>query len=147
MGKWRQRIRGAIGMGLAWGLAWSAVGAIPRWLFGFNTDAPFPIIFGILGTIAGVIFFGILTLTEGRHEFDRMTLPRFAGWGAVSGILLSAIFTRATSLGWGYALAITPTFAVASAVCAAGSLALARRAKALELRGDVASQRGISERL
>jgi hypothetical protein len=51
----------------------------------------------------------------------------------VGGVLLSAIFTRAASLGWADALAIAPTFAVASAICASGSLAFARRAGMREL--------------
>ncbi len=128
MRKWLRRIRGAIGMGFTWGAAWSVVGIVPRWLLGFNPDAPFPIVFGVLGFIGGVTFSGVLVLTEGRRRFDQMSLPRFAGWGAVGGLLLSAVFARAASLGWGDVLAIAPTFAVASAVCASGSLAVARRA-------------------
>lgn len=134
MGKSMRRIRGAIGMGFTWAVAWSVAGLVPRWLFGFNTDAPFPIIFGVLGFIAGVIFSGLLMLTEGRRGFDEMRLSRFAAWGAVGGFLLSAIFTRAASLGWADALVIAPTFAIASAICASGSLALARRAGMRELR-------------
>ena len=144
MGKWLRRIRGAIGMGFTWAVAWSAVGALPRWLFGFYTDAPFPLIFGVLGFIGGVIFSVLLMLAEGRRGFDQMTLPRFAAWGAVGGLLLSAIFTRAASLAFGDVLAIAPTFAVACAISASGSLALARRAKLPELpdrRGDTAGPR------
>jgi hypothetical protein len=138
--KWLRRIRGAIGMGLTWGAAWSIAGMVPRWLFGFNTDVPFPLVFGVLGFLAGVIFSGLLMLTEGRRGFDQLTLPRFAAWGAVGGVLLAAIFTRAASLGLGDALAIAPTFAVACAISASGSLALARRAAMRELpdRGDTA---------
>ncbi|HEX9129014.1 MAG TPA: hypothetical protein VF850_07635 [Gemmatimonadaceae bacterium] len=128
-----RRIRGAIGMGFTWAAAWGAAGLVPRWLFGFNTDAPFPIIFGVLGFMAGVIFSGLLMLTEGRRGFEQMTLPRFAAWGAVGGFLLSAIFTRVASLGFADVLAIAPTFAVAGAICASGSLALARRAGMREL--------------
>src|ERR1041385_3793739 len=124
MKNWVRRIRGAIGMGVAWGIAWGAVGSIPRWLFGFNTDVPFPIVFGALGFIAGIIFFALLVLTEGRRNFDQLTLPRFAAWGAVGGILLSAIFSRIASLGAGDVLVIAPTFALACAACASGSLAL-----------------------
>ena len=141
MGKWVRRIRGAIGMGLLWGAAWGAAGMVPRWLFGFNTDVPFPLVFGVLGFIAGVTFFGLLVLTEGRRTLDQMSLPRFAGWGATSGLLLSALFAKAASLGWGDMLAIAPTFALACAVCASGSLAAARRAARRELpdiRGDTA---------
>jgi hypothetical protein len=46
----------------------------------------------------------------------------------VGGILLSALWTRLVSLSWDDALMIAPTFAVASALCASGSLAMARRA-------------------
>ncbi len=141
MGKLVRLILGAIGMGFTWAVAWSVAGLVPRWLFGFVTDAPFPIIFGVLGFVAGLIFSGLLMLTEGRRGFDQLSLPRFAAWGAVGGVLLAGIFTRAASLGWADALAITPTFAVASAICASGSLALARRAGMRGLpgsRGDTA---------
>ena len=142
MGKWLRRIRGAIGIGFTWAIAWGAVGSVPRWLFGFNTDVPFPLVFGVLGFIAGVTFSGLLMLTEGRRGFDQMRLSRFAAWGAVGGLLLSAIFTRAASLGWSDVLVIAPTFAVASAICASGSLALARREGMRELpddSGDIAA--------
>ena len=107
---------------------------VPRWLFGFNTDAPFPLIFGVLGFFAGVIFSALLMLTEGRRGFDEMKLSHFAAWGAVGGFLLSVVFTRAASLGWSDAFVIAPTFAVACAISASGSLALARRAGMRELR-------------
>jgi hypothetical protein len=133
MRSWLRRVRGAIGMGLTWGAAWSFAGGIPRWVLGINTDAPFPIIFGVLGFIAGVTFSGVLALAERRRTFEQMSLPRFAGWGAVGGLLLSALFAKAASLEWGDVLAVAPTFALACGVCASGSLALARRAVRREL--------------
>lgn len=140
MQNWLRRIRGAIGMGITWGVVWSAAGLVPRWLFGFNPDAPFPVIFGVLGFIGGVTFSVLLTLFERRRGLEQMTLPRFAAWGAVSGVLLSAIFTRIASLGAADVLVIAPTFAVACAVCASASLALAKRAEMRELpdgRGQI----------
>src|SRR5262249_43028420 len=104
-----------------------------RWVLGITSDLPFPILFGGLGFIAGVTFSGILLLTEGRRRFDQMSMPRFAAWGAAGGILLSALFVRGTSLGWSEVLAISTSFGRASAVCASGSLALARRATRQEL--------------
>ena len=133
MGKWTRRIRGALGMGITWGIAWGAVGGVPRWIFGVNTDAPLGLVFGVLGFIAGVIFSGVLMLTERRRPFDQLSIPRFAAWGAVGGLVLSGIFTRVASLGRADVLAIVPTFAIASAICASGSLALARRAEMREL--------------
>ena len=133
MRKWVRRIRGAIGMGLTWGVAWSLAGTVLAVVTRFRADAPFPLIFGVLGFIAGVIFSGVLALTERGRTLDQMSLPRFAGWGAMGGLLLSAIFARAASLGWGDVLAVAPTFALACAVCASGSLAMARRAVRREL--------------
>jgi hypothetical protein len=133
MRKWLRRIRGAIGMAFTWGAVWSAVGLVPRWLFGVNADAPFPLILGALGFVAGVTFSGLLGLTEGRRSFDQLSLRRFAGWGAIGGLVLSGLFAKAASLGWADVLLIAPTFAVACAVCASGSLALARRAAQREL--------------
>lgn len=132
---WLRRIRGAIGMGLLWAVAWSAVGAVPRWILGINTDAPIPLLLGVFGFFAGVIFAGVLMLTEGRRKFDEMTLPRFAGWGATGGLLLSALVAKPLSLGWGDLMALAPTLAAACALCASGSLALAKRAQLQELPG------------
>ena len=135
MGKWLRRIRGAIGMGFTWAVAWGIVGTLPRWVFGWNADAPFPLIFGVLGFLGGIVFSGLLALTESSRKFDEMSLRRFAGWGAVGGVLLSAVFTKIASLEWRDVLMITPTFAAACAVCAAGSLALAKRAVRRDLPG------------
>ena len=138
MRKWLRRIRGAIGMGFTWGAAWSGAGIVLAVVTRFRADAPFPLVFGVLGFIAGVIFSALLVLTEGGRTLDQMSLPRFAGWGAVGGLLLSALFARAASLGWGDVLAVAPTFALACAVCASGSLAMARRA----VRRDLPDSRG-----
>ncbi len=141
MRKWLRRIRGAIGMGFTWGAAWSGAGIVLAVVTRFRADEPFPLVFGVLGFIAGVIFSALLALTEGRRRLDQVSLPRFAGWGAMGGLLLSALFAMAASLGWGDVLAVAPTFALACAVCASGSLAMARRAARRELpdsRGDTA---------
>jgi hypothetical protein len=133
MQKWLRRVRGAIGMGVTWAVAWGIVGIVPRLLLGYNPDAPFPIIFGVLGFIAGVAFSVVLVAAEGRRRFDQMSVPRFAGWGAVGGLALSALFARMASLEMGDVLIVTPAIAIACAVCASGSLALARRATKGEL--------------
>jgi hypothetical protein len=96
-------------------------------------------LFAPLGFFAGIIFSAILVSIEGRRGFDRMSLSRFAGWGAVSGLLLSGIFVVGAALRgealWGEFLVFGPALAMASAVCAAGSLAMARRAERRELPG------------
>ena len=142
MKKWLRRIRGAIGMGLTWAAAWGGAGIITMLGFllvtGSRPDAPFPLIFGAFGFVAGVIFSGVLGLVEGRRRFDQMSLPRFAAWGAAGGFLLAATFVLAVSLSgdpgflWNLVV-VGPLFAVAAAGSAAGSLALARRAQGREL--------------
>jgi hypothetical protein len=71
-----------------------------------------------------------------------VSLSRFAGWGVVSGLLLSGVFAVAAALRgeafWGEFLVFGPPLTIASAVCAAGSLAIARRAERRELRGPSA---------
>jgi hypothetical protein len=123
-------------MGFVWGAVWGAAGFLVAAAFRFQADAPFPLIFGVLGFLAGVIFSAFLALTEGRRSLGQMSLPRFAAWGAVGSLLLSAVWARAASLALGDVLAIIPTFAVASAVCASGSLAMARRPLGKELPGS-----------
>ena len=142
MKKWWRRIRGAIGIGLAWAAAWAGAGMITMLGFllvtGSRPDAPFPLMFGALGFVAGVIFSGVLGVVEGRRRFDQMSLPRFAAWGAGVGFLLSATFVLAVSLAgdpaflWNLVV-VGPVFAGAAASSAAGSLALARRAQDREL--------------
>ncbi|MFN8580839.1 MAG: hypothetical protein U0163_07690 [Gemmatimonadaceae bacterium] len=129
MRTWLRRIRGAIGTGITWAATWGVAGFVPRWVFGIEGDLPFPILFAGLGMIAGVTFSAILMLADGRRRLDQMSLGRFAAWGAIGGLLLSVLFVTGASYSVGAVLAIAGTFSAASAVCAAGSLAVARRAE------------------
>ena len=139
MKEWGRRIRAAIGMGLTWGAAWFGAGILLARVPGFYSDLPFALLFAPLGFVTGIIFSGILVGIERRRRFDRVSLSRFAGWGAVSGLLLSGIFVGAAALRgerlWREFLVFGPPLAMASAICAAGSLAMARRAERRELRG------------
>ena len=132
MKKWGRRIRMAIGMGFLWGAAWFCAGIVVARVPGFFSDLPFAILFAPFGFVTGVVFSAILMVIEDRRGFDRMSLWRFAGWGAVSGLLLSGIF-RALRGDWGELLVFGPSLAMASAVAAAGSLAMARRPERREL--------------
>jgi hypothetical protein len=59
-----------------------------------------------------------------------MSIPRFAGWGALGGLLFSGLFVLAAQLGSAF-LFLGPIFAVAGAASAAGTLAIARKAEGL----------------
>lgn len=140
MKRWLRRIRGAIGMGLTWAVAWFGAGVILLLVVGFGAaDVPFPLGFGMLGFFAGVAFSVVLGLMERRRTFEQMSLPRFAVWGGVGGLLLSGIFVFLAGLGGETLLILSPVFALSGAVCGTGSLALARMAedrKSLDAYGD-----------
>ena len=129
MKKWLRRIRGAIGMGLAWAMAWFGAG-LTLLLAGVRADVPFPVFFALLGFLAGVTFAGVLGIVEGRRRFDQMSLTRFAAWGGFGGLLLSIVMAAAVGTD---VLVAGPIFTLSGAGCAAGSLALARLAGNREL--------------
>jgi hypothetical protein len=135
-----RRIRGAIGMGFTWGAAWSVAGFALAAMMRFKADAPFPIIFGVLGFLAGVIFSVFLSVAANGRSFEEMSVPRFAAWGASGGVLLSILFARAASIGFADVLVIVPAFGLASAICASCTLAVARRAT----RPEIPAGRGVS---
>ena len=128
MKKWLKRIRGAIGMGLTWAAAWFVVTAITAlaWI-------GFPVMFAVFGFVGGVIFSTVLGITEGRRRFGQMSLPRFAAWGAVGGLLTTMIFFRGGGL---ETVLVASVVTLLGAGCAAGSLALARRADPLLEAGE-----------
>lgn len=129
-------------MGLTWALAWFGAGLALLAIVGFGAaDVPFPLGFGLLGFLAGVTFSAVLGVVEGRRRFDEMSMPRFAAWGGVGGVLFAGLFVGAASLGASALLVLGPVFALSGAACAAGSLALARSAEdhaLLEASDDVA---------
>lgn len=153
MKKWLRRIRGAVGMGLTWGIAWLGAGMILLLVVGVGAaDVPFPLFFGLLGFLAGATFSGVLTFVEGGRRFDQMSLPRFAGWGGVGGLLLSVIFVSVVALSGDPTLLddlvfLGPLFAVAGAGSAAGTLVLARIAEDRELieAGEDVADVGLTE--
>src|SRR4029450_14130699 len=125
MKKWGRRLRAAIRMGLTWAAAWFGAGTLLARVPGFDSDLPFALLFAPLGFLTGIMFSGILVGIEGRRGFDRMSLSRFAGWGAASGLLLSGTFVvggalRGAAL-WGGVLTFGPPPAVPGGGGAAGS--------------------------
>ena len=150
MKKWLKRIRGAVGMGLTWAATWSVVGTLLWWaanlLIVGNPSTfigPFAltvgalVIFGEVGFIGGAIFSVVLGIAEGRRRFDQMSLPRFAAWGALAGLLMSMLALTAGS--WQMVpqnLIILSLMPLMGAGSSAGSLALARRADPLLESGE-----------
>lgn len=125
------RLRAAIGIALTWAFAWAVAASIFAHVPGFETDLPLGFLFTPLGFATGSIFAGILIATERHRPFDQMSLGRFAMWGFVSGLLLAGVITAAAAFrgeNWrGEFRLFGPALTLASAVSAAGVLALARR--------------------
>ena len=141
MRKWLKRIRGALGMGLAWAVVWAGVGAlieVVTMVLGISSAMDVlerAAAFAIMGFIGGAAFSVVLGIAEGRRRFDEMSLPRFAGWGAVGGLLMMALVlaVSASAVTLPFVLVAGVVGALMGAGSAAGSLALARRADDREL--------------
>ena len=130
-----RRILGAIGTGLAWGAAYAGgAGGLVARVPGIDSDLPFPLLFAPFGFVTGVIFSGVLAVVEARRRLDRMSLWGFAGWGAVSGLLLAVYVTVLRGEAF-EVLVFGPVLALAGAACAAGSLTVARRSERAALPG------------
>jgi hypothetical protein len=162
MRKWLRRIRGAVGMGLTWAAGWAPLGAIlglfnfasgaaafgsgPAWLAATSA------LFAAAGFVCGVTFSTALGITEGRRRFDQMSIPRFAGLGAVGGLLVGGLLvTLSVSLGGTPGLVDLfvnmGIVGLLGAGSSAGSLALARRAEGRELleTGEDLADAGLTE--
>lgn len=134
MRKWLRRIRGAVGMGLTWALVWAPVAV----LIGLavdpdgSMDEMWVAIGAIPGFLGGIVFSAVLAIAERRRRLDQLSLPRFAAWGAVAGLLVGSLPfvigdpTDEVPL-WLLAGTVIGTITLLSAASAAGSLALARR--------------------
>jgi nitrate/nitrite transporter NarK len=122
-----------VGVGLTWGAVWFAAGMALLLIVGLDAaDVPFPLFFGLLGFLSGATFSALFSLAERHRRIDELSLGRVSGWGALGGLLFSTAFALISGLG-GEALVLGPIFAAAGAVCAGGTLALARRAERLSL--------------
>ncbi len=155
MKKWLRRIRGAVGMGVTWAAGWALVvvlmGATTILLPGTGLEVIFEaaddelLMVMVLPAFAGgMVFSTVLGIAGRRRRFDELSLPQFAAWGAIGGLLLS-LFPAAVIAVGGASLAqaavIIAPVTLLSAVSASGSLALARMTEdraLLEASEDVA---------
>jgi hypothetical protein len=154
MKKWLRRIRGTVGMGLTWAAGWALVGVLigvtsmllpglPWDSFFEVFDAPLPAL-AVPGFFGGVLFSTVLGIAGRRRRFDELSLPQFAAWGAVGGLLLSLVPAALVAVGlatlnrpdaglWQITATISGPLTLLSAVSASGSLMLARMVEDREL--------------
>jgi hypothetical protein len=150
MKKWLRRIRGAVGMGLTWAAGWALFGVLIGvasvllpglpWDAVFEVfDAPLPAL-AVPGFFGGAIFSAVLGVAGRRRSFEELSLPRFAAWGALGGLLLGLLPAALVAMGlatlgreglglWRLTAVISVPLTLLSAASASGSLMLARMAE------------------
>jgi hypothetical protein len=138
-------------MGVVWAVGGAGVGGVielldnvlPGGLAMASAVDMWPQTLAIPSFMLGVFFALVLGVVGARRRFDELSVPQFAAWGATAGLLLGLWpVSNGAPL---YALAITSLW---SAIAAAGSLALARRADDRELlaAGAGVAEAGLTER-
>jgi hypothetical protein len=147
------------------GLTWAAGG----FLVGFAIEMvhnvwPTPIVamvdiwpaaLALPAFFGGLVFSTVLGIAGRRQRLDELTVPRFAAWGAVGGVIASLIPAALVALGlatpniplWQITAALLGPLTIGSAIAAAGSLALARMSEDRELldAGRNAADVGLTE--
>ncbi|MEJ2540806.1 MAG: hypothetical protein P8188_12690 [Gemmatimonadota bacterium] len=143
---WTRRIRGALGLGLTWALGWAGIGLlielitefVPGWN-GALVDM-WPQTLAVPGFMGGAAFSLVLGIAGRRRRFDELSLPGFAAWGALGGLLVSGSIVASSGVTVP-ALIVSGVVTLLCAGSAVGTLALARLADDRELLaagGDVA---------
>ncbi len=147
MKEWLRRIRGALGMGLTWALGGFLVGSGIEIIhnvwptpLGSMVDI-WPAALAYPAFFGGVVFSAVLGIAGRRRRFDELSLPTFAAWGAVGGLIVSLIPAAIVAMGlatpniplWQITAALVGPLTLGSAIAASGSLALARMAESREL--------------
>jgi hypothetical protein len=129
-------------MGLTWAAVWAPVAV----LIGLvvdpdgSMDEMWPAIGAYPGFLGGVVFAAVLAIVGRRRRFEELSLSRFAGWGAVAGLLVGAlpfvVGEPTTELPlWLLGGVVIGSITLLSAASATGSLALARMAQRRESLG------------
>lgn len=146
--KWLKRLRGALGTGLTWAVAWAAAGIaigassllFPGLWQGFFQvfDAPLPAL-AVPGFFAGLFFAVVVSVAARRRRLEDLSLRQIATWGALGGVLVTLFpfalvavglaSREGSSIGTAQILvAITPPFVLLSVASATATLAMARAA-------------------
>ncbi len=156
MKDWLRRLRGALGMGLTWGVAGALLGMVMEVLDSQGQIADiWPAVLAVPAFFGGVLFSAVLAVAGRRRRFDELSIPRFAAWGAVGGALLSLVPVGMAAVGlvtldvpaWRLTAALIGPLTLGSASAAAGSLALARTAEDRDLleAGERVAEVGLTE--
>lgn len=72
MRTWWHHTRTVLLTGAAWAVVAGALGGIPRWVFGVETDAPIPLLVGVPAFVAGSL---ITRVRQVRRRGHRLAAP------------------------------------------------------------------------
>ena len=143
MNNWLRRIRGALGMGVAWAVGGALVGGVMEFIANFvpqlnAVDMWIPL-FAMPGFIGGAVFSVVLGIAARRRKFNELSLSQFATMGAIGGVLLG-VLALAAGAGGDAPLVLRAAWAIGpitlfSTAAATGTLALARMGEPRKLPG------------
>jgi hypothetical protein len=124
-------------MGLTWAAGWLGAG-VALWVGLLAGGLPvelleFVVLFSTTGLVGGTIFAGALSLAEGKRRLRDLSMPRFAGLGALAGFGVSVVLATAVGGTLAGQLVYIGVLTTLGAGSAAGSLTLARKAEHAEL--------------
>jgi hypothetical protein len=140
-----KRIRGALGMGVAWAAGWMVAGVavgntgllLPTAAHAsvLQVASPFVPPIAIAGFIGGVVFSLVLWVAARRRTFRDLSVPMFAACGALGGVALAfaPLALRTAGLesfpggAWAILSGTAPAIATLTAASATLSLMAARR--------------------
>jgi hypothetical protein len=95
MNIWLRRLRGAIGMGVVWGVGGALVGGVMEFIANFvpglnSVDMWIPLL-AIPGAFTGAVFSLVLGIAARSRKFEELSLAQFTTWGALTGLILGTL--------------------------------------------------------
>lgn len=129
MPNWMKRVRATLDMGVLWAAIGFGVGGVielldnllPGGLAMASRVDMWPQTLAIPGFIGGVLFAIVLMIAARRQRLDELSMPTFAGMGAVAGLALGGI-----AMAIGAPVMFLGIMTLAGTAAATGLLLLAR---------------------
>lgn len=136
MPTWMRRVRGAVGMGVTWALVWAPAAVLLGTLVidpDNSMDEMWVMVGALPGFLGGVIFSIVLGIAARHRRLEELSMTRVTLWGALAGFLVGSLpFTIGTPTNtvplWWLATVVIGSITALSALSAAASLAIARKA-------------------
>ncbi len=141
MKRWSRRIVTAVGMGLAWAIAWAPIAVLIGTLIvdpDNSMDEMWAAIGAYPGFLCAVMFFVVLTLAERGRRLGEVSLPRVSAWGALAGLIVGvlpfAVATRSPGNPPWLGAVLIGSLILLSTFSAVGSALVARTARKRDLQ-------------